>query len=307
MPLLVNGNPIGGVPKSVQEFISKYPQFKDSAERLKSTPAKKIAPIGLLYIGQREFGATTPEDENIHVIGSEDATTCHIIILRHTGCGAVCVTHFDGYGSDKAVKDIMVVMNELCKNKPFGKLEIHIAGGFCDDDKSSEKVSIKTLNAFNNTSEEIHLETCCICDLNNEVRNGINFPVIYGLAINVKTGDIYRGTFLDHGPDMPLRSARHFTGTEEVINVYDHRKCQIKLEPITYSTMDEIELLCRMPDPFIRQHLSTSPDQEPPHFEASVRAALVQIRDYPDPLKVMYPDGKPRCYCLEKNGSWTKI
>jgi hypothetical protein len=58
---------------------------------------------------------------------------------------------------------------------------------------------------------------------------------------------------------------------------------------------------------FILQHLSTSPDQEPPHFEASVRAALVQIRDYPDPLKVMYPDGKPRCYCLEKNGSWTKI
>jgi hypothetical protein len=43
---------------------------------------------------------------------------------------------------------------------------------------------------------------------------------------------------------------------------------------------------------FILQHLSTSPDQEPPHFEASVRAALVQIRDYPDPLKVMYPDGK---------------
>jgi hypothetical protein len=43
----------------------------------------------------------------------------HICILA--GCGAVCMTHFDGYGSDKAVKDIMVVMNELCKNKPFGK------------------------------------------------------------------------------------------------------------------------------------------------------------------------------------------
>ena len=39
-----------------------YFSVQDSAERLKSTPAKKIAPIGLLYIGQREFGATTPED-----------------------------------------------------------------------------------------------------------------------------------------------------------------------------------------------------------------------------------------------------
>lgn len=39
-----------------------YFSVQDSAERLKSTPTKKIAPIGLLYIGQREFGATTPED-----------------------------------------------------------------------------------------------------------------------------------------------------------------------------------------------------------------------------------------------------
>lgn len=306
MPLMIEGKPIGGVPKTVQEFLAKY-DFKDSSNKLKSAPLKKVAPIGLLYVGQREFAATSPEDEKIHVMGSEDATTCHIIIIRHTGCGAVCIAHFDGYGSDKAVQDIMKVMNELCKNKPFGRYELHVAGGFIDGDESSEKVSIKTLNAFNNTSEEIHLITACICDLNNEVKKGMNFPVIYGLAVNVKTGDIYRGTFLDHGPDMPLRSARHFTGTEEVINIYDHRKSQIRLEPITYSTMDEIELLCRMPDLFIRQHLSTSPDQEPPHFEASVRAALVQIRDYPDPKKSMFADGKPRCYNLESNGSWTKV
>lgn len=43
-----------------------------------------------------------------------------------------------------------------------------------------------------------------------------DFTLAICLAVNVKTGDVYRGTFLDHGPDMPLRSARHFTGTEEV-------------------------------------------------------------------------------------------
>ncbi|CAG2199620.1 NTAN1 [Mytilus edulis] len=287
MPLMIEGKPIGGVPKTVQEFLEKY-DFKDSSNKLKS--------------------ATSPEDEKILVMGSEDATTCHIVIIRHTGCGAVCIAHFDGYGSDKAVKDIMRVMNDLCKNKPFGRYELHVAGGFKDDDESSEKVSIKTLNAFNSTSEEIHLMTACICGrFKQRGKERREFPVIYGLAVNVKTGDVYRGTFLDHGPDMPLRSARHFTGTEEVINVYDHRKSQIRLDPITYSTMDEIELLCRMPDLFIRQHLSTSPDQEPPHFEASVRAALVQIRDYPDPKKSMFADGKPRCYNLESNGSWTKV
>ncbi|VDI43902.1 protein N-terminal asparagine amidohydrolase [Mytilus galloprovincialis] len=148
MPLMIEGKPIGGVPKTVQEFLDKY-DFKDSSNKLKSGPLKKVAPIGLLYVGQREFAATSPEDEKILVMGSEDATTCHIVIIRHTGCGAVCIAHFDGYGSDKAVKDIMRVMNDLCKNKPFGRYELHIAGGFKDDDESSEKVSIKTLSNDN--------------------------------------------------------------------------------------------------------------------------------------------------------------
>ena len=42
-----------------------------------------------------------------------------------------------------------------------------------------------------------------------------NISVI--VAVIVKTGEIFPATFPDRGPDQALRSARHFTGTEEVM------------------------------------------------------------------------------------------
>jgi hypothetical protein len=54
------------------------------------------------------------------------------------------------------------------------------------------------------------------------------------------------------------------------------------------------------------QHLSTSPEQEPKHFEACVRAALVQIRDFPEPLKSVFK-GKGHHYKKEPDGKWTKV
>jgi hypothetical protein len=35
-------------------------------------------------------------------------------------------------------------------------------------------------------------------------------------VIHLNSGEIQRATFLDRGPDQPIRSARHFTGSEEV-------------------------------------------------------------------------------------------
>lgn len=55
------------------------------------------------------------------------------------------------------------------------------------------------------------------------------------------------------------------------------------------------------------QYLSTSPEQEPKDFERNVRAALIQIRDFPDPLNSVFKDGKPRAYRKEESGLWSRI
>ncbi|XP_033754286.1 protein N-terminal asparagine amidohydrolase-like [Pecten maximus] len=304
MPLLVNGNSIGHVPKSIEEFFDRY-DFKESSNRLCCQSCKMCTQDeGVLYIGQREMAVTTPEDGVFNILGTEDATTCHIVVLRHTGSGAVGMAHFDGAGLPAAAKDLVSKVKEFPSSG--GRLELHLVGGFCDDRGLSAELSIKTLNAFHAVEDDIYLETCCITVLNNIKKKNVPFPNIYGVAVNIKTGEICKASFSDHGPDQPLRSARHFTGAEEVLNIYDPKDNILTIGPFNYSTMDEIDLLCGLPKPFIREHLSTSPEQEPLYFEDQVRAALIQIKEHPEPLKTVFKDGKPHCYKLE-NKKWKPV
>lgn len=68
---------------------------------------------------------------------------------------------------------------------------------------------------------EIDLTQACVGELNT--RNGrgdINWPIIYGVGVNIKTGEIFPASFPDKGPDLQLRQARNFTGGQTVnINV----------------------------------------------------------------------------------------
>lgn len=95
------------------------------SERLVNQEVKTVGPERLVYVNQREFAATLPEDgslvflfargsdrllswstresfiksnlvfdnafsEVINLLGTEDATTCHIVILRHAGESCLC-------------------------------------------------------------------------------------------------------------------------------------------------------------------------------------------------------------------------
>uniref|UniRef100_K1RAH7 Protein N-terminal asparagine amidohydrolase n=1 Tax=Magallana gigas TaxID=29159 RepID=K1RAH7_MAGGI len=248
MPLMVEGKHMGVPPASMGEFMERFPHYKENSQKYLEQKCRSIVPIGLLYVGQREMAATTPDD----------------------GSGAVCLCHFDSCGTETGCKKMLGLVKELSKDKLPGRMELHLFGGFRDDNGTSESLSIKLL------------------------------------MIHLNSGEIQKATFLDRGPDQPIRSARHFTGSEAIINIYDHKKGVLSIGPFNYSTMDEIDLLCRLPDQFIREHLSTSPEQEPAHFEDAVRAALVQIRDHPKPLQTVFKEGKPRQYKLEANGAWTR-
>lgn len=306
MPLLIEDKPMGPCPKSVTDFLQRYPKFSEGAVVLTSKPVKAVPPHGLLYAGQREMAVVSPEDGTIQVLGTDDATTCHIVVLRHSASHVTGLAHFDGCGLEDATQRLIDTVLKETGGKQWGRLELTLVGGFKDNRNMSEELSVKILDAFNKTPAEVHLTTACITDLNTRTEKGVPFPIIYGLAVIVATGEMFPAKFQDRGPDQPLRSARHFTGSEEVLNIYDNRRKQLVIGPFEYTSMDEIDLLCRLPDPIIREHLSTSPEQEPKHFEASVRAALVQIRDFPDPLKTVF-QGKGRFYKKEPDGRWTKV
>ena len=95
--------------------------------------------------------------------------------------------------------------------------------------------------------------TACICHLNNSLRGGINWPVIYGIGVNVKTGELFPATFTDKGPDIPLRSARYYTGCHEILDIYDTNMSLLRIGPFNYRPMRGVDLWLSQSDEFILQ------------------------------------------------------
>lgn len=67
------------------------------------------------------------------------------------------------------------------------------------------------------------LTQACIVDLNTIIRNDRNWPIVYGVGVNIRTGEIFPATFPDKGPELPLRQARSFTGAQNVLGKYSNK------------------------------------------------------------------------------------
>ena len=49
-----------------------------------------------VYVGQREMAVASAEDAaGVELLGSEDATTCHVVVLRDAAAGVTGLAHID--------------------------------------------------------------------------------------------------------------------------------------------------------------------------------------------------------------------
>ena len=80
---------------SVSQLHTKYQLLKTNSLSVLNRPVKQVdARDKCLYVGQREMAVVAPGD-NVNMIGSEDATTCHIVILRDVHTGVTGLAHLD--------------------------------------------------------------------------------------------------------------------------------------------------------------------------------------------------------------------
>ncbi|XP_038676638.1 protein N-terminal asparagine amidohydrolase [Scyliorhinus canicula] len=303
MPLLINDQRIQ-LPSSTADFTDRYSQLEEGAKRLKSKPVQKIDPKGLLYVQQRELAATTPQDASVSVLGTEDATTCHIVVLRHTGSGATCLGHCDGSETEMTVSLMLNATKSLSVGCDSGRYEVHLIGGFIDERSLSHALTLELLKAFNRESENIHLETYCLTELNDVVKKNVHWPVIYGIAINVKTGEIFHATFPDKGPDEVIRSARNFLGGS-VISIYDAKVEQLQIEPYEWTPFPAAPFWFQQSDQVILQNFSTSPLVEPPDFAKHMRSIFQFLNRHPK--ESLFPTGRSRIYKKTADGLWERI
>ncbi|XP_023341157.1 uncharacterized protein LOC111711131 [Eurytemora carolleeae] len=86
---------VDGEAKSDSTFLDfdKLTKLHQISSKFAGENARELFPRDkYLYVGEHEMVAVTQDDLNIEFIGSEDATTCHIIILREKNllsCGVV--------------------------------------------------------------------------------------------------------------------------------------------------------------------------------------------------------------------------
>nr|XP_014347329.1 PREDICTED: protein N-terminal asparagine amidohydrolase isoform X3 [Latimeria chalumnae] len=271
MPLIVNNSQVH-LPRTTAEFIRLYSHFEESAKAFRSRPTQQVEPRGLLYVQQREFAATTPQDGSVSIIGSEDATTCHLVVLRHTGTV---------------------------------RLELHLVGGFIDDRRLSQKLTLQLLGAFDCQLEDVHLVTYCVTELNDVVKKGVHWPIIYGIAVDITKGEIFPAAFPDKSPDEDLRSARTFTGGP-MINIYDAETQQLKIKPCFWFPFPDVDFWLAQKDEMILKGISTSPLVEPSHFVPHLRSTLRFLKEHPIPDNLLFPDGQPRIYKKNVNGLWER-
>ncbi|EMP37346.1 RNA polymerase I-specific transcription initiation factor RRN3, partial [Chelonia mydas] len=213
---------------------------------LRGQPAQTVGPKGLLYIQQREFAVTTPKDGSVSILGSDDATTCHLVVLRHTGSGATCLTHCDGSNTQAEVSLIMSAVKSFSNDTECGRLEVHLVGGFNDDRQLSQKLTNQLLRAFDLQQDDVHIVTFCVT------------------AVNVKTAEIFHATFPDKGPDEDLRSARMLTGAP-MTNIYDAKTEQLHIGPYFWMPFPHVDFWLNQDDKQILQSPADSlfPNRKP--------------------------------------------
>lgn len=93
-----------------------------------------------------------------------------------------------------------------------GHLEVHLIGGYCDEKSCSETLSLQLLKYFiQDVSARYVLQTSCIGSLNTTYRNQKTtaFPVVYGCAVDVETGEIFPAKFPDSAPEELIRHIRY--------------------------------------------------------------------------------------------------
>lgn len=185
MVLVFNGVMQDDCPMDTATLFMQHPVYRDYANQLLSIPTKtvsddvlncvflqpplitydhgnknryiymtdvcyllQVGPVGVLYVGQREMAAVGTHDKNVSIIGSDDVTTCIIVVVRHSGSGAVALAHFDGNGMDEAVSIMVSRVQNLALGYPEGRLELQMIGGYKDQQSYAEDLFVSIMRKY---------------------------------------------------------------------------------------------------------------------------------------------------------------
>ena len=245
MPLTFDGNQVADCTVrglfSVQSLVGKSRQFVTRPTKHMTAKSERV-----LYISQREYGTVIKDDKVVGTIGSEDATTCHIVILASKN--AVSLGHFDGCDTKTGLSGMLagLLQSQSDSKEDCSIIEAHIFGGFMDERKMSSELLDEILLLLSQSSCKIDLKTACVFSINNNVRNEKNEPILYGVAMDIQSREIFPASFQNKGPCETLRHARIFGGSTKMLDVYDSLNGIFTIFPFHYEVFETAPLILNL-------------------------------------------------------------
>ena len=194
--------------------------------------------------------------------------------------------------------------SEESSDKPV--IDAHIFGGFNDDRNTSSKLLEEILIMMSTLEQVIHLITACVYTLNTKVVNRKYHPAVYGVAIDIRTNEIFPATFENKGPCEILRHARIFGGSNKMTGVYDYKSSIFVLYPFHYKAFRGANMVLTFDDDQILQNLSTSPHCEPDDFVLVTRQAIQFLLEHPEPAEI-FKNWRELKFQINERGKWMKL
>jgi len=303
-------------PDAVEEMFERYPPLKKASLPIVMTPPRVVDHSSkLVYAGQREMIISHPGDPLVNIIGTEDATTCHVVVLREPSTGATGIAHFDSAEQEeletfvKQLKELVLVLktssDQKCdnSNKDLLLFETSILAGYQDEKDTSEELSLSLLSLMiEDETSRFDLSLFCVGSVNTRVENGLNWPILYGAACDLSSGKVFNATFPYHGPDTALRSMRMHGNNPLLLSIYDCNSGKITIPPFNCRPINDVDMWLKQSDAFILKYMSTSPEVEPARFCNDLRAMFRKMMDHPNPRATLFKGNVSRVYVMSEKG-----
>jgi len=260
-----------------------------------------------VYINQREMAVAKQNDPSIDILGSEDATTCLIIVLRDRRTHSCGIIHLDS-PYEEQISPLVNEMQKLDGASCSQEFDTFVIGGYRDERGMSEEI-IETQLCYLKQSKNstFHLKLLCVQNLNTVIKaGGVPWPVHYGAAVRLSDGAVFPARFDSYEPDKDIRMLRmHSEDSDGFLNVYDAGSGDIVIPAFSYTPRSNAHLWIQAEDELILSRCSTSPKVEPPHFVQDFKNVFRRMLTDPDPSATIFKGGRSRRYKRnEASGKW---
>ena len=289
---------------------------------------------GVLYVQQGEIGISCPKDKSIQYIGSSDATTCHLVIIRDPVTGVSGVAHIDDVKPSHLDKFISKVRNLVqvrsnanesqsnpvnesqepkCDKVETGDsqpLELYIIGGYQDERDMSEELSMDLIKYCMHSRQKFTLRILAIGALNTvsvEGEDPHNAPILCGAAIELSTGRVFPANFPYRGPDETIRHLKlSFCGRKDgFADPYNPETGELIIPSFHVNAHTEnLTYYMQLPDKTFLQYMSTSPKVEPPHFVENQKKIFRTAIENPNMYKEIFPNRCDRIWIFQEGHGW---